>query len=217
MPLILGVTGTIASGKSSLCRYLAERYGAVHADADAVVHGLYAPGTLGFGRVVAEFGSDIVGPDGAVDRKILGARVFGRPERMEALRRAIGDLPPVFFGLIDSWRRDLGPGGVAILEAINLISGGYAARCDANWIVVTTPETARRRLMERNRLSAEDARARIDHQGDWSDRLAVCDRVFHNDAGLAAFLAEIDAVFAEARRAYREGTLPPPHAAVPAG
>src|SRR4051812_37698842 len=107
MPLVLGVTGSIASGKSHLCRYLVERHGAVHADADAVVHAMYAPGKPAFARIVEEFGAGVVGADGTIDRAALGAMVFGRPERMQALTTAIGDMTAELARLVEGWRAEL--------------------------------------------------------------------------------------------------------------
>ena len=72
MPLIIGVTGSIATGKSTACRVLAEM-GAVHCDADRLVHRLYDPGTDAFDRIVGIFGEEIVGADGFIDRRRLGA------------------------------------------------------------------------------------------------------------------------------------------------
>lgn len=86
VPLVIGVTGSIATGKSSVCRIL-EDWGAVHCNADTLVHSLYAPGTPGFGRVVAEFGADIVAADGAIDRWAPGTKVFGNREALRHRRR----------------------------------------------------------------------------------------------------------------------------------
>ena len=82
-PLVIGLAGTIAAGKSTVGQILVER-GAHHCDADKLVHKLYDPGTPGFDRVVEAFGPDVVGADGYVDRKVLGARVFGKPARQIA-------------------------------------------------------------------------------------------------------------------------------------
>ena len=76
MVLVIGLTGSIAAGKSTVGQILASR-GAIHCDADKLVHGLYAPGTPGFDKVVGHFGQEVVGADGFVDRKVLGAKVFG--------------------------------------------------------------------------------------------------------------------------------------------
>ena len=81
MPLIIGITGAIAAGKSTACRLLVER-GAHHCDADRLVHRLYDPGTDAFDRIVGIFGEEIVGDDGYIDRRVLGR---------QGLRQAGGD------------------------------------------------------------------------------------------------------------------------------
>ncbi|MDC0035805.1 dephospho-CoA kinase, partial [Chloroflexi bacterium] len=72
MPLIIGVTGAIASGKSTACKIL-ENLGATHSDADKLVHRMYDPGKPAFKRIVESFGEEVIGGDGFVDRKILGS------------------------------------------------------------------------------------------------------------------------------------------------
>src|SRR3712207_4016984 len=114
MPLIIGVTGSIATGKSLVCQTLVD-LGAVHCDADKLVHRLYDPGTPGFERVVAEFGSDVVGGDGYVDRKALGAKVFGDPEAMRRLTRAMGDISGAIKREIDGWRETLPDDATAVM------------------------------------------------------------------------------------------------------
>ena len=121
MALGLGVTGSIATGKSYLCRHLVENYGAIHADADKVVHRMYDPGKPGFDRIVSEFSESVVGEDGYIDRKILGSKVFGDQERMTALTKAIGDIAGEMKRIIDEWRETYPNDTVAILEAVNLI------------------------------------------------------------------------------------------------
>jgi dephospho-CoA kinase len=91
-PLVIGLTGSIAAGKSTVGQLLAAR-GAVHCDADKLVHRLYDPGTPGFERVVEAFGREVVGADGYVDRKSLGAKVFGKPEEMRKLTSAMASAP----------------------------------------------------------------------------------------------------------------------------
>src|SRR4029079_4593652 len=118
--LVIGLTGTIAAGKSTVGEILAER-GAVHCDADKLVHRLYDPGTPGFDRVVEAFGTEVVGPDGFVDRKILGAKVFGKPEEMNKLTRAMGSITEAIKGEIDKWRADLGADEICVMEAVNLM------------------------------------------------------------------------------------------------
>ena len=83
--------------------------GATHCDADKLVHRLYDPGTPGFDRVVEAFGPEIVGPDGSIDRKILGAKVFGKPEEMARLTKAIGSITEAVKAEIDSGAKPSAP------------------------------------------------------------------------------------------------------------
>lgn len=207
MPLLLGVTGSIAAGKSLLCTHLAEAHGAVHVDADREVHRMYAPDTPGFERVVAEFGEEIVGEDGVIDRRVLGGIVFGKAERMEALRTAIGDIPAYFMALLERWREELPEDGIGVLEAVNLLERDYMTRADAAWLVVTEDETAITRLMETRSLSREEAEQRLASARDWRERAPAADRIFHNDGTEEAYLAAVDEATGETVAAYRAGTL----------
>ncbi len=208
MPLVLGVTGSIATGKSLLCQHLVERFGVVHADADKVVHRMYDPGKPAFDRIVGEFGRDIVGDDGYIDRKVLGSKVFGNRERMSALTRAIGDIGGEMHRVIDEWRATLPRDQVAILEAVNLMEAGYSEWCDATWLVAAEDAIALPRLMERNGFSEEEATQRLASARNWRDRAGGADYVFHNDGTLAEFLAEADRVREETKARFIAGTLP---------
>lgn len=210
MTLIIGVTGSIAAGKSHLCRYLVEHHGAIHVDADHEIHQLYAPGTPGFDRVVAEFGEEVIGPDGAIDRRVLGARVFGNAVRMEALRTAIGDIPAYFRNMLDRWRADLPRDAVGIFEAVNLFTNDYMTRCHAAWLVVCEPRTASDRIVAHRRLSREEAEQRLSSARPWREQAPLADHVFHNDGPIESFEAEIETVFTESVASFRAGTLPPP-------
>ena len=210
VPLLLGVTGSIAAGKSLLCGRLAEAHGATHVDADREVHRMYAPGTPGFERVVAEFGEEIVGEDGVIDRRVLGGMVFGKPERMAALRTAIGDIPAYFMALLDRWREELPEDGIAVLEAVNLLENAYMTKADAAWLVVTDEATAITRLMETRSLSREESEQRLASARDWRERAPAADRIFHNDGTEDAFGAAIDEAITKTAAAHRAGTLSRP-------
>ena len=208
MALVIGVTGSIAGGKSYLCRHLTEHYGAEHADADKVVHRMYDPGKPGFDRIVAEFGDIVVGSDGYIDRKVLGSQVFGNQERMTALTKAIGDIAAEMKGIIDSWRNDLADDGIAVLEAVNLIEAGYSKWCDATWLVAVDDIVALPRLMERNSLSIEEAQQRIDSQQPWEKRSLASDYVFHNNVDLESFTQLIDVQLVNTTKLFSASALP---------
>jgi dephospho-CoA kinase len=207
MSLVIGVTGSIAAGKSLVCRTLVEM-GAVHCDADKLVHHLYDPGTPGFDRVVAAFGEDVVGTDGFIDRKILGSRVFGNPEKMRALTTAMGDISGLIRAQIDEWRRTLPEDGTGIMEAVNLIEPGYAAWCDASWLVACSDETAVSRLMARNGFSEAECRQRLASQRPWKQRAKAVDLVLHNDIGQEEFVDGVRYAFRRLWELRRSSALP---------
>jgi len=207
MPLVIGLTGSIATGKSLLSEHLVKTQNAIHANADTLVHRMYDPETEGFDRIVREFGSDVIGSDGYIDRKIIGSKVFGNQERMRALTAAIGDISAMIHDVILKWRHDLPEESVAIMEAVNLIEPGYSEWCDVTWLVACETETALPRLMERNNFSQEEAMQRINGARDWRDRAPAADKIFHNDDSSDLFLNEVDGAILETKDKYFNGTL----------
>ncbi len=208
MALVIGVTGSIASGKSTVCQMVVE-LGGVHGNADTLVHQLYAPGTPGFARVVAEFGPEVVGPDGSIDRRVLGAKVFGNPEAMRRLTRAMGDITGLIRRTIEEWRATLPMHQPAVMEAVNLIEPGYAAWCDQVWLVTCTPETARARLAARNNLPPEEIEKRLASQRDWRLRAPAADVVLHNNGDVEELRAAVRAELTRILALHRAGALPP--------
>jgi dephospho-CoA kinase len=180
MPLVIGLAGTIAAGKSTVAQLLVER-GAHHCDADKLVHRLYDPGTPGFARVVEAFGEEIVGPDGYIDRKVLGAKVFGKPEEMNRLTRAIGSITEAVKGVIDGWRAELGDDAICVMEAVNLMEPGYARWCDQTWLIGVDDATARQRLIETRGMSEEEANQRLASMVPLEVRAPGADWVYRNN------------------------------------
>ena len=208
MALVFGVTGSIATGKSLVCQALVE-LGAVHCNADTLVHRLYDPGTPGFDRVVAEFGEEVVGPDGFIDRRALGGKVFGNPEAMRRLTRAMGDITGAIRAEIETWRQTLPLGAAAVMEAVNLIEPGYAAWCDQVWLVAAEHDVARARLMARNGFSETEAEQRLASQRPWQDRAPAADFVIHNNGDMEAVREAVRSEFERVRALFVAGTLPP--------
>ena len=208
MPLLIGVTGAIATGKSLVCEQLAE-LGAVHCNADTLVHQLYAPGTPGFDRVVQEFGHEVVGEDGSIDRRALGARVFGRPEEMRRLTRAMGDIGGLVQSVVDGWRAALPEDGSAVLEAVNVIEPGYRRRLDQTWLVWAPEKVMVERLMRRNGLSEEEARQRLASQRPWQDRGPAADFILENSGDITSLRTSVVAELQRIRALFLSGALPP--------
>ncbi len=190
MAIVLGVTGAIAAGKSLLCQRLVDRWGASHLDADRYVHAMYEPGTDAHAQIVAEFGEQVIAASGAIDRKALGALVFGDAERLAALRTAIGDIEGEFMRLLTELRD--APQPLAVFEAVRLFEGPYMQICDAAWLVACEQETAFARLMARNDLTRAEAEQRWASATPWQDRAPKANLVLHNDGSEAEFLEAVD-------------------------
>ena len=167
---VIGLTGGIASGKSTAAGWLRE-FGAVVIDADRLGHRVYEPGSPGFEAVVNEFGHDLVAPDGTINRQLLGGKVFGDPAQMKRLtdiawpeiqRLAAQEIAEVK-------RRE--PGTHIVLEAAVLIEANWFSLIDQVWVVTVEPDSARARLMARNNLTEAQAQARIDAQLTNKERL----------------------------------------------
>src|SRR5579884_2754713 len=125
MPYIIGLTGNIACGKSTV-RGIMEEHGAATLDADALVHELYRPGDPVFRAVVETFGDDILAADGTLDRRALGRKVFGDPA---ALARLEAITHPAVIERQWQWvARQTAP--VVVLDAVKLIEAGIADKCD---------------------------------------------------------------------------------------
>ena len=187
---VIGLTGGIASGKSLVSQQLAER-GAVVIEADKVGHEAYRQGTETYRAVVEAFGREIAGPDGEVDRRALGAKVFADPEARRRLEEIVW---PAMRSLMEERLAELRTQGasVAVLEAALLIEADWLPLADEVWLVTASPETARRRLMERNGLTAEQAESRLRAQLTNEKRRAYADVVIENDGSLEELRRAVD-------------------------
>jgi dephospho-CoA kinase len=181
MPYILGLTGNIASGKTSIGLMLLELGADTYVDADTVVHELYLPGRRLVTRLAQEFGTGILDADGGVDRRVLGAIVFGDREKLRRLESIVH--PAVQEALLENLRR-LPPNGVGVLDAIKLVESGYAPLCHAVWLVESAPEVQLRRLIETRGLTEEEARARLAAQPPLESKRAAATEILHNDGSL---------------------------------
>jgi dephospho-CoA kinase len=160
--VVIGLTGGIASGKSVVSEMLREE-GALVIDADKVGHEAYARGSGCYGAVVEAFGRDVVGPDGEIDRKALGGKVFGDPAQRKRLE---GIVWPWMRRVMEQRLAALRADGVPVvaLEAAVLIEADWIPIVDRVWLVEVSRDVARERLMARNGLTAEQADARIGAQ-----------------------------------------------------
>ncbi len=207
MPLVIGITGSIATGKSLVCQTLVEM-GAVHSDADMVAHQLYDPGTPGFERVVAAFGREVVGEDGYIDCRVLGSMVFGKPDEMRKLTTAIGDIGAAVQGVIYDWRATLGDDVTCVMESVNHVEAGYGQWSDVTWLIACDQDLARQRLMARNGFTREEADQRLASQRPWDERAAAADVVLFNNGTPEELVAEVKEEFRQVRALWDSGDLP---------
>lgn len=181
MPSILGLTGNIASGKSTVGMLLLELGATAYIDADLVVHELYLPGKPLVAEIAAVFGQGVIGPDGGVDRKTLGQIVFGDQTRLRQLEAIV--LPAVRDALLARLRA-LPAKGIGVFDAIKLVESGYAPLCDGVWLVTCSEQAQLQRLMTSRGLTETEARQRIAAQGDLEPKRAVATEIIANDGTL---------------------------------
>jgi dephospho-CoA kinase len=184
----IGLTGGIASGKSQVGRFLAG-LGAFVVDADRVAHEAYAPGTDGFGQLVAAFGDGIVGDDGSIDRRRLGAIVFGDPERLILLTSIVWPLAHRRVEVLQDEQRAAGT-EVFVVEAPLLYDAGWQDLFDEVWLVRSPRAAVLQRLQGRG-MSASDAEARLAAATDNDEAARRADVVIDNEGTLADLEARV--------------------------
>jgi dephospho-CoA kinase len=192
MPRIIGLTGNIACGKTSVGRMLLELGAERYIDADAVVHSLYESGQPIAVKVAEAFGDTVIAPDGSVDRKALGAVVFQNAEAMRCLERIVH--PAVVVALLGKLAT-VRSSGIAVVDAVKLLEGGSGALSQSKWLVVCSEEQELARLMARNQLSEAEARVRISTQPAVAPKLALVDEVIDNSGPLEQTHLQVAAAF----------------------
>lgn len=187
----VGLTGGIASGKSSVSTILAD-LGAVIIDADALAREVVAQGTPGLDAVVAEFGSGLLTPEGDLDRPAMGALVFADTAARKRLEAIVH--PLVFERIIELETR--APEGALIVHDIPLLAeSGRADTFDAV-LVVHAPEDVQIERMVRDRgWTEEEARARIAAQAAAEDRLAIATHIIDNTGTIEDLRRRVTEVF----------------------
>ncbi len=189
----IGLTGGIASGKSTVAEFFREQ-GVPVIDADILGHRTYDPGTSTFADVVDAFGSDIVAADGSIDRRALGGKVFGKPEELTRLTDIVW---PGIRALASQELSDLEVAGtkIALLEAAVLLEAGWQDMVDEVWVTTVEVDIAVARLAERNGLDETAARARIDSQLSNEERIAIASVVIENNGTREELADRIKAVW----------------------
>jgi dephospho-CoA kinase len=189
----VGLTGGIASGKSTVSAILAE-LGAVVIDADALAREVVARGTPGLAAVVAEFGPGLLTPEGDLDRPAMGALVFGDPGARTRLEAVIHPLVHERSAQLEA---EAAPDAVVVHDIPLLAEVGRAGSFDAVIVVDAPPELQVSRMVQERGWTRDDAESRIAAQATREDRLAIATHVVDNTGSLDALREQVERVYAE--------------------
>ena len=189
--ILIGLTGGIGSGKSTVSALLAER-GAVVIDADAITRELQQPCTAVFDAMVEHFGPGIVAPDGSLDRQAVADIVFADADALKELGSIVH--PAVGAEIARRLQEEQGTDHLVVLDVPLLVESG---RDDMAALVVVDvdPELALERLVEHRGMRADDVRARMANQASREDRLARADLVIDNSGTPEDLAAQVEAVW----------------------
>jgi dephospho-CoA kinase len=195
---LIGLTGGIASGKSTVARRLVE-HGAVHIDADDLARRVVEPGKPAFDAIVAEFGRDVVGHDGRLDRPKLGELVF-RDDAARARLNAIVHpaVRELSRKLIERAEAE-DPDAVVVYDVPLLVEASVDHPFDLIVVTNAPRRTQVERLVEERGFDPIQAEARVDAQVDNTARLAIADVVIDTDGSMAHTMSQTDALWQRIR------------------
>lgn len=186
---IIGLTGGIASGKSTVSAYL-RRLGATVVDADVLAREAVAPGSDGLAAVVAQFGDDMLTPDGALDRRRLGEVIFNDAEARKRLNAIVH--PYVRRRMQEEIAAAAAAGRSAVVLDIPLLfEGGLNEMCDEVWVVLADVAQQRARLQARDGFDAAAADARIAAQWPLAEKAKLATVVIDNRGTIAETEAQV--------------------------
>jgi dephospho-CoA kinase len=198
---VIGITGNIAVGKSTVDGMLAAK-GAQILDADRTVHELERKGQPAWQQIVDRFGPDVLSADGELDRPKLGQLVFGNPD-------ALRDLELIIHPAVrqEVKRRILAAGrdSVLVLDAIKLIESGMVTACQSVWAIVASAEQQLERLRRQRGMSEELAWQRIRAQPPQDEKTALADLVLDNRGALESTQRQVDDAWQKTAGAWLEG------------
>lgn len=195
MTYVLGLTGGIASGKSTVSNYLYEQ-GAVIVDADLAARQVVEPGAAGLAQLIAEFGQKIVDEAGGLDRAVLGKIIFNDQKKRELVNQILH--PLIKKEMLAQVKLAEHKGASLVILDIPLLFESHCEQyCDAVLVVDVTPEVQVQRLMERNNYSKAEALARISSQMDPSTRRRLADFIVDNNGSQAETFKQVEQILEE--------------------
>lgn len=200
--LRVGLTGGIASGKTAVAEMFRQR-GCRLIDADRLAHDLIRPGQPAYQEIVGAFGREVVGADGLIDRKRLGAVVFADLARLEQLNRIVH--PRVIAAVEREFARlaKEEPAAIVLVEAALLVEAGYHRTLDKLIVTWCRPEQQVERLLQNGRLSRAEAEQRLAAQLPPEEKRRHADYVIDSSGSLAATERQVESIFEELQRIAR--------------
>lgn len=200
---IIGLTGSIASGKSTVSRILAD-CGAPIVDADLIAGAIALRGEEGWRGIVRAFGKSVLLDSGELDRKKVGEMIFG-DKKKRAILNSI--MHPIILKRIESQLKDLEAAGhlAAVVDVPLLLELGWQDKVDAVWLVAVSPNVQKLRLMARNLLTEEQAQARIASQMSVASKRQYADVIIENDGTLKETEQSVKTAWNKLTRMLREG------------
>jgi len=187
--MIIGLTGGIASGKSTAANYL-EKKGAKIIDADQIAHKISQKGEKGWQLVVDEFGEEILREDGEFDREKLAKIVFSDPQKRKKLESLLH--PIIIYKMKEKAYKYLEDNQIVVLMVPLLYETGLDLFSDQVWVISSSEETQINRLNKRDDLSREEALKRINSQMPMSEKEKKADVIIKNNSTIAALKSKLD-------------------------
>ena len=191
--IVLGLTGSMAAGKSTVSRRL-RTLGATVIDADEAARQAVEPGTPGLRELARAFGPGILLPDGGLDRRKMAALAFQDPAALQTMN---GILHPLIRQMVSARLEGAKSRGerVAVLDVPLLFESGWQRYCDQTWLVAAPEALRLERAMARSGMGREEALARMAAQMPEAEKIALADVVIHNDGTLDALYEKVDALY----------------------
>jgi len=189
--ILIGITGGIASGKSTILKYLNEK-GYSTINADKLGHKVLEKENSGYQKLLDTFGNEILNPNGSINRQQLGKIVFGNSEKLKTLNDI--SHPAIANMIKEEFKKSVlvSVDGIVFLEAALLIETNWYKFCGQTWVVLLDSSIASKRLQLRDGLSKKEAELRINIQINPEDRIAKADVVLKNNKTTGDLIFQTD-------------------------
>ncbi|MBS4761407.1 dephospho-CoA kinase [Carnobacteriaceae bacterium zg-ZUI252] len=186
--MIIGLTGGIASGKSTVVNYLKTKHIPI-CDTDDIAREVVLPGSIGLQQLIDTFGSDIVNADGYLNRSLLADKVFGNDVSLKKLNAI---LHPLIFEKVEAFKTEQSNAKIAVIDMPLLFETQYNHRVDHVMLVYVDEAIQYERLMKRNGLTPQQAKQRIQSQMPLSEKIKGAHSIINNNGTIEETYVQVD-------------------------